>query len=76
MTDSNRNPMDNPYRDTYNPPGMTDAQREALTDLCGRYNVPFNESDFHHPFDLPEGWVAGQVGPIYVGCSPEGQISS
>jgi hypothetical protein len=55
---------------------MTDAQREALTALCERYHVPFSEDDFHHPFDLPPGYVAGQVGPIYVGCAPDGRISS
>jgi hypothetical protein len=55
---------------------MTDKQREALTALCGRYNVPFNEENFRHPFDLPTGYVAGQVGPIYVGCDPDGRISS
>jgi hypothetical protein len=55
---------------------MTDAQRAALTALCGRYNVPFIESDFWHPSDLPAGYFAGWVGPIYVGCSPDGRISS
>jgi len=55
---------------------MTDAQREALSTLCGRYHVPFIESDFWHPFDLPDGWVAGWVGSIYVGCDPDGRISS
>lgn len=55
---------------------MTDAQREALTALCGRYNVPFNEADFGPTFGLPAGYVAGQVGPIYVGCDADGRISS
>ena len=55
---------------------MTDAQRTALTRLCERYSVPFVESDFHRPFDLPTGWVAGTVGPIYVGCDPDGSIHS
>lgn len=57
---------------------MTEAQEKALADLHGRYGVPFDPSTFHPQFDLPEGWVAGWVGigRIYVGVSPEGQISS
>lgn len=63
---------------------MNDKQREALKGLCERYNVPFEESNYRPTFDLPEGWVAGWVGNIvngffngiYVGCSPEGHISS
>lgn len=56
---------------------MNDAQRIALRDLCHRYNVPFVESHFQvKPFGLPEGYVAGWVGPIFVGCDPEGRISS
>lgn len=76
---------------------MTDAQREALTALCERYKVPFNEGDYTPAFDLPDGWVDGWVGgvehasrwvdpttgqyehkagTIFVGCDPEGRISS
>ena len=59
---------------------MTDAQREALSNLCERYNVEFNESDYAPIFDLPSGWVAGWIGgearKLYVGCDPEGSISS
>ena len=62
---------------------MTPAQRIALQNLCARYGEKLRESDFAHPFDLPDGWVAGWVGqrgthgnPIYVGCSPEGDIHS
>ena len=55
---------------------MNQAQRMALMDLCARFNVPFNPGNYHHPFDLPDGWVAGRVGPIYVGVDPEGRISS
>ena len=61
---------------------MNEAQRAALTALCGRYNVPFSESDFRAAFDLPAGYVAGWVydthhaGIIYVGVDPEGRISS
>lgn len=64
---------------------MTTAQIAALTDLCDRYKVPFDPEAFHTQFDLPPGYVAGWVGQpdfagnpgsIYVGCSPEGEISS
>lgn len=55
---------------------MTEEQRQALEALCQRYNVPFNPQEFRPTFDLPTGWVAGWVGPIYVGCSPEGVVSS
>jgi hypothetical protein len=57
-------------------PNMTDAQRTALTNLCDRYSVPFKEEEFHPRFDLPDDYVAGWVGPIYVGCDAEGAISS
>lgn len=55
---------------------MNEAQREALTALCERFNVALNEENFRPQFDLPKGYVAGWVGPIFVGCSPEGRISS
>jgi hypothetical protein len=55
---------------------MTEAQAAALAELCGRYNVEFSADNFRSRSDLPDGYVAGQVGPIFVGCSPEGRISS
>jgi hypothetical protein len=55
---------------------MTLAQQDALKRLCDDYSVEFAPSNFFHPFDLPSGWVAGQVGPLYVGCDPEGHIHS
>lgn len=55
---------------------MTPQQREALQRLCERYKVPFDPGAFAPRFDLPAGYVAGWVGPIFVGCSPEGRISS
>jgi hypothetical protein len=64
---------------------MTREQAAALTALCGRYNVPFRESDYRRQSDLPAGYVAGWVGgweiqqdhpTIYAGCSPEGVVSS
>ena len=56
---------------------MTDAQRRALVELCDQYGVEFKESYFHRGvFGLPHGYVAGQVGPIYVGVDPDGRISS
>ncbi len=55
---------------------MTRKQAQALESLCARFKVPFVPATFHPTFDLPEGYVAGYVGPIYVGCSPEGEIAS
>lgn len=65
---------------------MTDAQELALRRLCDRYGVRFSVDHYHPQFDLPEGYVAGWIGgsmndrsgrrTIYVGCSPEGEISS
>lgn len=61
---------------------MTEAQRTALTELCQRFHAPFSEDDFRPAFDLPAGYVAGWVkdasgaGRIYVGCSPDGRVSS
>lgn len=55
---------------------MTTEQTMALEGLCGRYGVPFDPATFHPQFDLPAGYVAGQVGPIWAGCSPTGEISS
>lgn len=65
---------------------MTDAQELALRRLCQGFNVRFRVDDYHPQFDLPEGYVAGWVGgyqptgspyrTIYVGVSPEGEVSS
>lgn len=64
---------------------LNGKQEDALRALCDRYRVPFSARDFRSAFDLPAGYVAGWVGghaiqqsrpTIYVGCSPEGAISS
>ena len=57
---------------------MTPEQRQALEALCGRYNVPFDEDNFYTGGvgGLPEGYYTGKVGPIVVGVSPAGHISS
>lgn len=55
---------------------MNEKQEAALRELCGRFSQEFRPEDFRHPFDLPEGWVAGWAGSIYVGVDPEGRISS
>jgi hypothetical protein len=55
---------------------MTDAQELALRRLCDGYNVPFVKIKYHPQFDLPPGYLSGWVGPIFVGVSPEGEISS
>jgi hypothetical protein len=55
---------------------VTPEQEKALRALCGRYNVKFSPDDFRYAFGLPKGYIAGQVGPIYVGCDLAGRISS
>ena len=64
---------------------MTTEQTTALTGLCQHYGVEFRATDYTPRFDLPAGYVAGWAGgwdiqathpTIYVGCSPEGAISS
>jgi len=59
---------------------MTDAQARTLIDLCTRYRVTFDPNDYRTQFDLPSGyvggWVGGEPGTIYVGCAPDGAISS
>ena len=56
---------------------LTPAQRKALSELSERYEVPFDPSSFYSsPLDLKPGWVGGWIGPVFVGCSPDGEISS
>ena len=58
---------------------MTPAQLAAILALCERFSAPYREDAWSHPFDLPEGWVAGWVGTpgaggIYAGVSPDGDV--
>ena len=64
---------------------LTLLQEAALSAICERYYVAYHPIHYRPSFDLPEGYVAGWVGgveiqaahpTIYVGCSPEGIISS
>lgn len=55
---------------------LTDQQEAALRNICQRYGVTYDPFSFKPAFDLPDGWVAGWVSTIYVGCSPDGEISS
>jgi hypothetical protein len=63
---------------------MTEAQRDKLWDLCGRYNVPFRETDYvimpegsiFGPPNWVQGWVGGESNTIFVGVSPEGESHS
>ena len=64
---------------------LTLLQETSLSAICERYHVAYNPIHYRPQFDLPEGYVAGWVGgveiqaeqpTIYVGCSPEGIISS
>ena len=57
-----------------------EAQAAALRALCEGYRVAYDHAHYKPAFDLPKGWVAGWIGgqptTIYVGCDPEGRISS
>jgi hypothetical protein len=55
---------------------VNEKQRAALRALCERCNITFVEDNYKPVFDLPQGWVAGYAGTLYVGCDPEGRISS
>lgn len=56
---------------------MTSAQILALVRTCHNYGVPFDPEAFSPAFDLPVGYVCGWIGTaIYVGVSPNGEISS
>jgi hypothetical protein len=55
---------------------MTQAQETAIRSLCERFHVEFDAANYHPQFDLPAGYIAGWVGPIYMGCSADGEISS
>lgn len=60
---------------------MNEVQRAALVRICERFSVPYDEAHYRPVFDLPSDWVAGWVGgpdheKLYIGCDPEGRISS
>lgn len=59
---------------------MNKKQEAALRQLCERYKVEFNPLHYSPTFELTANWVAGWVGgssnTLYVGVSPEGEISS
>jgi hypothetical protein len=66
-------------------PQLTLLQEAVLSSLCERYHVAYAPRHYAPSFDLPPGYVCGWVGgfdiqrdhpTIYVGCSPEGRISS
>jgi hypothetical protein len=61
------------------------AQERALRGICARYHVEYRREDYRPAFDLPKGYVGGWVGgydiqathpTLYIGCDPEGRISS
>lgn len=67
------------------PGRMTNAQRDKLWEMCGRYGVKFKEEDYFVGIDgMAEGWVGGyyhngepaQISQfkktIYVGVEPNG----
>ena len=55
---------------------LTREQEWAIRDLCSAYHVGYIPDHYQPAFDLPKGYVAGWIGPIYCGIDPEGNISS
>lgn len=61
-------------------PRMTDAQRDKLWNLCGRYGVPFREDDYfpsRFSSNAPlmfEGWVGGNAYSSKI-TSPTGRAT-
>lgn len=71
---------------------LTEKQESALRNICERYHVDFNPEHYPPGWDLPPGYVNGWVGgithstkfssvtgdkvTIFIGCSPDGEISS
>jgi hypothetical protein len=55
---------------------LTLDQERAIQGKSRDYKVAYEPTTFAPAFDLPDGWVAGWIGPIYVGVSPEGHIHS
>tara|TARA_Y100000310_G_C20352542_1_gene655075 strand:- start:119 stop:298 length:180 start_codon:yes stop_codon:yes gene_type:complete len=59
---------------------MTGKQIKSLRSICDRFEVEFDSNNFPEAGNLdglPDGYVCGWVGTsIYIGCSPEGEISS
>jgi hypothetical protein len=69
------------------PEHLTIEQDGALRGICERYSVSYDPAHYiNRPMDaLPEGYVSGWVGgsdiqeqhrTIYIGCAPDGRISS
>jgi hypothetical protein len=55
---------------------LTPEQVAAIRKLCRDYHTEYRPENYTPAFDLPDGWVAGWIGPIYCGISPEGGIQS
>jgi hypothetical protein len=61
--------------------GQNEGQARALFALCERYGVVYDPAHYWRDSSLPAGYVSGWVGGpserrLFVGCSPEGAISS
>ncbi len=56
---------------------LTQEQRTALQNLANRYNTTVDwEQIMVGVSGLPSDWILCSVGPITVGISPDGKISS
>lgn len=61
----------------YHRPKMNFFQRESAIEICRRFNVKFDEGNFHNTtLGLPDGYFCSQVGSIYIGIDILGRISS
>jgi hypothetical protein len=56
---------------------LTVRQVEVLRALADRYKTSVDWDNISlEGAGLPTGWAAGQIGPVVVGVSPEGDIHS
>lgn len=67
----------------YEDNGLNMNQQAALSSLCGRFGEQYSAEHYTPQFDLPDRWVGGWLGgperrglSIFVGCSPQGEITT
>ncbi len=55
---------------------MTDAQTNALMDLCTRFQVPLYSVAPRPELFSPNGTIVAQVGPIFAGIAADGTVNT
>ncbi|MBF0382424.1 MAG: hypothetical protein HQL69_15490 [Magnetococcales bacterium] len=58
--------------------GLKVSQVEALRGLADRFQttVDWDVISLGGGSGFPTGWATGQIGPLFVGVSPEGEVNS